>query len=234
MMEKIFLISGTRKGIGKYLAEYYLERGNIVVGCSRGEGSVKHSNYSHYQVDVSDEKAVTDLVRKIRREFGRIDVLLNNAGIAAMNHFITTPYKSVQEIYATNVFGSFLLMREVSKVMMKNKNGRIVNFSSVATPLRLEGEAIYASSKAAVVSLTEIGAVELAKFGITVNAIGPTPLLTDLIRTVPKDKINDLLKRQAIERLAQFEDVSNVTNFFIDDKSDFITGQVIYLGGVNR
>lgn len=233
-MEKVILISGTRKGIGKYLAEYYLEKGNIVIGCSRGEGSIRHQHYAHFQVDVSDEKAVIDLVRRARREFGRIDVLLNNAGIAAMNHFMTTPYKSVQEIYSTNVFGSFLLMREVSKVMLKKKNGRIVNFSSVATPLRLEGEAIYASSKAAIVSLTEIGAVELAKFGITVNAIGPTPLLTDLIKTVPKEKINALLKRQAIERLAEFEDISNVMNFFIDDKSDFITGQVIYLGGVNR
>ena len=232
-MNRVFIITGTRKGIGKELAEYYLKKGDIVVGCSRGKSSIQHSNYRHFCLDVSDEKAVVNMVRKTKKEFGKIDVLLNNAGIASMNHIMTTPYKTVQNIINTNFFGSFLFLREVSKVMSKAKKGRIVNFATVATPLRLEGEAIYAASKAAIVNLTEIAARELADFNITVNAIGPTPIPTDLIKNVPKDKIEALLNRQAIKRFGEFKDVVNVVDFFIDEKSDFITGQIIYLGGVN-
>ena len=232
-MNRVFIITGTRKGIGKELAEYYLKKGDIVVGCSRGKSSIQHSNYRHFCLDVSDEKAVVNMVRKTKKEFGKIDVLLNNAGIASMNHIMTTPYKTVQNIINTNFFGSFLFLREVSKVMSKEKKGKIVNFATVATPLRLEGEAIYAASKAAIVNLTEIAARELADFNITVNAIGPTPIPTDLIKNVPKDKIEALLNRQAIKRFGEFKDVVNVVDFFIDEKSDFITGQIIYLGGVN-
>ena len=98
--------------------------------------------------------------------------------------------------------------------------------------MKLEGEAIYASSKAAVISLTQILAGELANIGITVNAIGPTPVKTDLIRSVPIEKIKRLLERQAIHRYGEFDDIVNVIDFFIKPESNFITGQVIYLGGV--
>ncbi|AEA34596.1 SDR family NAD(P)-dependent oxidoreductase [Hippea maritima] len=232
-MSKVFIITGTRKGIGKGLAEYYLNKGNIVVGCSRGKSSIEHKSYRHFCLNVSDEKAVVDMVRKTKKEFKRIDVLLNNAGIASMNHILTTPLKTAKNIFNTNFFGSFLFIREIAKVMMKQKQGRIVNFATVATPLRLEGEAIYAASKAAIVNLTEIAARELAGFNITVNAVGPTPVPTDLIKNVPKEKMQALLNRQAIKRFGEFRDVVNVIDFFIDERSDFITGQVIYLGGVN-
>ena len=232
-MSRVFVVTGTRKGIGRELSEYYLGKGDIVVGCSRGESSIQHKNYRHFCLDVSDEKAVVNMIRKTKKEFGKIDVLLNNAGIASMNHIMITPYKTVQNIINTNLFGSFLFLREVSKVMSKTKSGRIVNFATVATPLRLEGEAIYAASKAAIVNLTEIAARELADFNITVNAVGPTPVPTDLIKNVPKDKMDALLNRQAIKRFGEFKDVVNVVDFFVDERSDFITGQVIYLGGVN-
>ena len=232
-MSRVILITGTRKGIGKNLTEYYLKKGNIVIGCSRGEGTINHKNYRHFCLDVSDEKAVIKMIRDVKKEFNKIDVLLNNAGIASMNHILTTPYKTVKKIFETNFFGTFIFLREVAKVMMKQKFGRIVNFATVATPLRLEGEAIYAASKAAIINLTEVAARELAKFNITVNALGPTPVPTDLIKNVPKDKMQALLNRQAIKRFGEFKDVVNVIDFFIDERSDFITGQVIYLGGVN-
>ncbi|ANV98003.1 oxidoreductase [Helicobacter enhydrae] len=240
---KVFVITGTRKGIGKELAQHFLSLGHIVCGCSRGETSITHKNYCHFELDVSDETKVAAMIKAIKKEFGNIDVLLNNAGIASMNHLLLTPYKTMKNIYSTNVFGSFLFLREVGKVMIqqsrKNKaNGhishfRIVNFATVATPLRLEGEAVYASSKAAIANLTQVASFELAEFGITVNAVGPTPIPTDLIKNVPKEKIDALLQRQAIKRFGNFQDCLNVIEFFLDEKSDFISGQIIYLGGVN-
>ena len=232
-MSKVFLITGTRKGIGRELAEYYLSKGHRVAGCSRGASALDHPNYRHWELDVADEIAVGGMVKEVQRTWRRIDVLVNNAGIASMNHFALMPFSSVQAIFGTNFFGSFLFCREVVKVMLRQKVGRIVNFTTVATPLALEGEAIYAASKAAVENMTKVLAREVGNSGITVNAIGPTPVPTDLIKNVPKAKMDALLQRQAIHRFGSFEDVVNVVDFFIDEHSDFVTGQIVYLGGVS-
>jgi 3-oxoacyl-[acyl-carrier protein] reductase len=228
----VTVITGTRKGIGKYLAHYYHNLGHQVIGCSRDIVDFDLEHYEHYQLDVADEKLVIKMVKDIKNKYGGIDNLINNAGIASMNHFLLTPLKSINNIINTNIIGTILFTREVSKIMATKKTGRIVNFSTVAVPLNLEGEAIYASSKAAIVSLTKILAKELSGFNITVNAVGPTPIETDLIRNIPQNKINDLINKQAINRFGVFEDVSNVIDFFINPKSNFITGQIIYLGGV--
>lgn len=227
------IITGTRKGIGRYLCEYYLEKGFTVHGCSRDESDLIHENYTHYCLDVADEKAVQKMVSAVVKVAGKIDGLINNAGIAAMNHTFLTPLLVMEKIFATNVFGTFLFCREVGKIMAKQKKGRIINFATVATPIKLEGESTYAASKAAVENLTQIMAKEFAPFGVTVNAVAPTPVLTDLIRYVPKDKMEALLNRQAIKRFGEMHDISNVIDFYLDDRSDFITGQILYLGGVS-
>lgn len=230
----VMLITGTRKGIGLFLAERYLERGWTVVGCSRDEfDRAWPPNYRHYRADVADEPAVVAMVRDIAERYGPIEVLVNNAGIASMNHLLLTPLSTIERIFATNVFGTFLVMREVAKVMAAARYGRIVNFATVATPLDLEGEAGYAASKAAVESLTRIAAREFAPFNVTVNAVGPTPIMTDLIRTVPKRKMDALIAAQAIRRMGEHRDVANVIDFLIARESDFVTGQTIYLGGVS-
>jgi 3-oxoacyl-[acyl-carrier protein] reductase len=229
---KRMVVTGTRKGIGRALAEHFLGQGWRVAGCSRGEGSIGHGNYRHFSLDVADEEAVVAMAHALGRDWEGIDALLANAGIASMNHALLTPAATVDRIFRTNVTGTFLFCRETAKLMRRGGGGRIVNFSTVAHPLRLEGEAVYAASKAAVESLTRILARELAPLRITVNAIGPTPIETDLIRGVPGDKIEALLARQAIPRLGEVRDVINAVEFFLRGESDFITGQVLYLGGV--
>jgi 3-oxoacyl-[acyl-carrier protein] reductase len=231
-LKKSYIITGTRKGLGKQLADYYLAQGHKVAGCSRGVSTIQHANYMHFELDVADEKAVISMVRSVKRTFGIVDFLLNNAGIAAMNHILTTPYKNARMVFDTNFFGTFLFIREVSKVMMKQKLGSIVNYTTVAVPLDLEGEAVYAASKAAIESLTRISAKELGQFGIRVNAVGPTPVKTDLIRNVPENKLQELLNQQALRRFGEFDDVVNVIDFYNSEKSNFITGQTLYLGGV--
>lgn len=230
--KEVILITGTRKGIGKYLANYYASMGHLVIGCSRGKTDFHHKNYSHFCLDICDEEEVKKMFKFIRKEHGRLTILINNAGIASMNHSLLTALDTVQKILKTNVLGTFLFCREAAKLMRLKKNGRIINFTTVAAPLKLEGEAIYASSKAAVINLTQILSKELGGFGITVNAIGPTPIKTDLIKSVPSDKINELINKQSIKRYGEYKDVSNVIDFFIKPNSDFITGQIIYLGGI--
>lgn len=227
------IITGTRKGIGRYLAEYYLEKGFIVIGCSRRESELQHENYQHYTLDVSDEKAVKAMFRKLSKLPETPQYLINNAGIASMNHSLLTPMATVEKIFRTNVFGTFLFCREAAKLMKKSGFGRIVNFATVATPLQLEGESIYAASKAAIESLTRIMAREFAAYNITVNGIGPTPIQTDLIRNVPAAKIEALLNLQAVKRFGEYKDISNCIDFFLQAESDFITGQIIFLGGIS-
>ena len=233
MSEKnVILITGTRKGIGKYLAQYYSDNNYQVIGCSRGDLDYELDNYQHFCLDICNEKDVKRMFNQIRKAYGRLDNLINNAGIASMNHSLLTTIDTVQKVLNTNVLGTFLFCREAAKLMQINKYGRIINFASVATPLKLEGEAIYASSKAAVISLTTILAKEFANMGITVNALGPTPVKTDLIKSIPENKLNKLINNQAIKRYGEFDDIINVINFFIKPKSDFITGQTIFLGGL--
>lgn len=231
-MSKSILITGNRKGIGLHLTNYYLSKGHNVIGCSRTDSSLIHPNYLHISADVSDEKMVRKVVSEAKKRFKTIDILINNAGIASLNHSLLTPGSTVKKVFETNFYGSFFFSRECAKLMMKNKKGKIVNFSTVAVPLNLDGEMVYASSKAAIEKMTKIMAKELAPYNILVNAIGPTPINTDLIKVVPKDKIEKLLEDQLIHRLGELKDVENVIDFFIDEKSDFITGQIIYLGGL--
>ena len=184
------LITGTSRGIGLALVNTFLERGHFVFGCSRGPCEVAHERYRHFELDVADEKAVLRMFRDVHRAGVPLFALLNNAGTGSMNHCLTTPMKTVDRVFGVNVNGTILCCREAGKQMMKQRKGRIVNFGSVAVPYALEGEAVYTASKAAVEAYTRVIAREFAEFGITVNAVAPNPVKTDLIAGVPEEKMD--------------------------------------------
>lgn len=229
---RVMIITGASKGIGRFLAGHFVERGFHVVGCSRTDADLQSPNHQHYCLDVADEVQVRKMFVDIGRTHGRVDILINNAGVASMNHSLLTPLSTARHLVNTNFLGTFLFCREAAKLMQRRRWGRIVNFTSVAAPLNLEGEAVYAATKAAVQSLTKTLAREFAPFNITVNAVGPAPTKTDLIRAVPSAKLEALIGRQVIQRYASFQDIVNVIEFFIQPESDFITAQVIFLGGL--
>ena len=231
-MAFITLITGTRKGIGYALVRHYVKCGHVVVGCSRSPFTEQLDKYDHFELDVADEPAVKSLFRYVRKKYGRLDHLINNAGIAMMNHSLTTPVSAVEKMLRTNVLGSFLFCREAAKLMRKNRFGRIVNLTTVAIPLRLEGESVYAASKHAVLMLTEILAKEYANLGITINAVGPGPVQTDLIKNVGTQTLEKLLGRLSISEYTTAKDICNVIDFFLQPESRLITGQHIYIGGV--
>ena len=227
----VMVVTGSRKGIGRAVANHYLDAGWVVVGASRGPASIDSSRYHHFSVDVGDEVAVAKLFTETRQRFGRVDALVNNAGVASVNHALLTPAESVRRIMETNLTGTFVCCREAAKVMRRRRFGRIVNFASVAVPLELEGEAAYAASKAAVITLSRILARELGPMGITVNVVGPGPIETDMTRALSEEMLERLLARLPLQKPTESRDITNVIDFFLRPESDAVTGQVIYLGG---
>jgi len=232
MSDRRILITGATRGLGRALAEHYLAAGDTVVGCGRGASPLSHDRYVHACVDVTDETAVKALFDDLRGRLGRLDAIINNAGIASMNLIALTPMNVARRIMETNFLGTFLFTQGGVRLLRRSPHPRIVNVSTVAVPLRLEGEAVYAASKSAVETFTRVTARELGQWGITCNAVGPSPVRTDLTRNVPERAMTQLIARQAVARWAEPADVVNVVDFFLRPDSGLVTGQVVYLGGV--
>lgn len=232
MAARHVVITGATRGIGEALTRYCLEAGDHVVGCGRTRSTLSHPRYTHCCIDVTEQTAVEGLFRELRQRFRTLDVLINNAGMASMNAIALTPTESARRIVDTNFLAPFSFTRSALRLMRGSSAGRIVNLTSVAVPLRLEGESIYAASKSALETFTRIAARELAPFGITCNAVGPSPIKTALTAGIAPDKIDTVLRAQALPRWANVEDVVNVVDFFLRPESAMVTGQVIYLGGV--
>ncbi len=230
--KKIILITGTRKGIGKELAEYYASSGCTVIGCSRGESSINMENYVHYQADISDENAVKNIFKYIRKEYGRLTALMNNAAVdLAHSPVVLVPFHAAEATIKVNFLGSFLMSREAVKIMMKHSFGRIINFGSMTVKLEEKGGAIYTASKAAISAYTKILAKEVYQYGITCNVVSPSAIKSDLMDTLDPELLQSLLKRNAIPYPGTTEELIHTLNWLMDPKSNAITGQNIYMGG---
>jgi 3-oxoacyl-[acyl-carrier protein] reductase len=222
------LITGTSQGLGHALAERLLADGWIVHGFARGAQTLAHGNFRAHAVDVTDETAVRAGVAAIA-EGGRIDLLVNNAGAASMNALLLTPGETAERLMRVNYLGTFHCLQSIGKVMVRQRAGRIINLTTVAVPLSLEGEAAYVASKAAVEALTKVAAKELAPSGVIVSAVGFGPIDTALTRAVPKPalvKINTAIGRPEGTTMDQ------ATDFLLAHLRSAEAGRVEYFGQI--
>lgn len=229
--EPVMVITGTSKGIGTGIARYFLANGYRVAGCSRGGATIEHDRYFHSPVDVSSEEQVRSWVRAVKQRYKRIDVLVCNAGHAPANLLMSMTSGAVlTDLLQVNIAGSYFVCREVSKVMVLQRSGRIITTSSMAVGLHEEGTSAYSASKSAIVEMTKIMAKELAPAGITCNVIAPSMLMTDAVEILGADIIERALSKLTIKRTVTMEEVCNVIEFFAAPRSSCITGQVIHMG----
>src|ERR1035437_498627 len=232
-IQPVMLITGTSRGIGNYLANYYLNKGFNVIGCSRNPSGIVNDNYLHITADISNEDEILNIFKILRKEYKRLDILINNAAInPATLNVAFLPYDTIQKIFRINVFAPIMFCREAIKLMGRNNFGRIVNLGSMATRHEVAGEALYTATKASVNAFTKVLSKEVINLGITVNVLAPSVIETELSKAINQVALMEVLNRNAIKHYGNFIDVSNSIDYLINEKSNSVTGQVIYLGGV--
>jgi 3-oxoacyl-[acyl-carrier protein] reductase len=220
------LITGSSQGLGLELVHRLLDAEWNVHGFARGPQELKHERFVAHAVDVADDAAVRAAVAVISAA-GSIDLLVNNAGTASMNAFLLTPAATAERLMRVNYLGTFHCLQAVGKVMVRQRAGRIVNITTVAVPLNLEGEAAYVASKAAVEALTRVAGAELAPSGVLVTAVGFGPLDTALTRGVPRSKLEDLNERIG---LLKSPTPSEAAYYVLTHVHRAMSGQVSYYG----
>lgn len=231
---KVALVTGSRRGIGRALAEHLLAHGARVFGFARGEASFEHPAYTHLQVDVGDPAAVGAAFAAMRTQADALHIVVNNAAVLTSQYAMILPAGAARAMLDTNLLGPFLVSREAAKWMRKGRWGRIVNVSSMAVALEPIGDAMYAASKAGLETMTNVLAKELGPLGITCNSLAVTALQTDMLAQLPKDKIDAIIAGLPIPRYATAEDVCHVLDFFLSDRSGYVTAQTLGLGGIHR
>jgi len=241
LKDKVILITGSSRGIGKETALLCAKNGaNLVINYYSSEkeaksllSKVKKLGVKAISVkaDVSKVDEVKTLFSKVKEEFGRLDVLVNNAGILKDNLLMLTRESDYDTIMDINSKGVFLCMQHATKMMMRHKSGKIINIASIVGRFGNSGQIPYAGSKASVIGMTMSAAKELGQFGITVNAVAPGVIDTDMISVLKPDFKQKLLDGIALGRIGTGEDVAKVVVFLASDLSDYVSGQVIGVDG---
>ena len=227
-MKKI-IVTGCSSGIGFYLADNLTKFNYEVIGLSRNEPSKKY-NFNFEKCDVRDFSSVSNFFSKIKKDKD-VYALLNVAGVASMNLLLSTPEETVRNIVNTNLIGTIFCTREIIPAFVRSKAGRIINFSSLAVKIGLQGESVYVASKAGVEGFSRSIARELASFNVTVNCISPGPVKTRLTEKVPKTYIDKVMQQQIKTDQCTEEDILNCVKLILDSKSDKITGENFIIGG---
>lgn len=238
---KIAVVTGASRGIGKAIALKLASLGASVVVNYNGseeralqvkaEIEEQGTKASVYQCDVSDFESCETFIQDVIKEYGRIDILVNNVGITKDGLLMKISEEDFDKVLDTNLKGTFNTVRFVSRQMLKQKSGRIINMSSVVGVSGNAGQANYAASKAGVIGLTKSAARELASRGITVNAIAPGFIETDMTEVL-SDKVKEACVGQIpLGKFGKPEDVANLAAFLASDEAGYITGQVIHVDG---
>lgn len=234
---KTVLVTGAAKGIGKAIALAFAKQGcNIVLNYRSNVSDDTIKEIEAYNVkcmplqgDVSDFATAAEIVKKAKKEFGTVDVLVNNAGITKDMLLMRMSEEQFDSVIQTNLKGTFNMIRHVSSVMLKQRSGAIINMSSVVGVTGNAGQANYAASKAGVIGLTKATAKELAARGVTCNAIAPGFVETDMTAVLTDEQKSMMLEAIPLKRYGQVEDIANAAVFLA--KNTYITGQVLNVDG---
>lgn len=225
----MIVVTGASKGIGRAICNRLIEKDLEVLGLARDINAIPFNARS---CDVSFYDSVKNVAGQLKKDRIRITGLVNAAGIASMNLALTTNLSTSQNIINTNLLGTIYCCQLFAPLMLRNKQGSIINFSSIAVSLGLKGESIYAASKAGVEGFTRSFAREMADFNVKVNCISPGPIHTGLLRGVSPEQINKVVSQQIIPKQFTSESVVDLVELLIDPRSDSLSGQVLHVGGV--
>lgn len=237
---EISLITGGARGIGREIALTFAKEGSDIVICDVNQESLEATKKEVeglgrraevFVVDVTDSQQVEDMVNKVLDKFQKIDILVNNAGITRDGLIVRMSEKDFDQVIAVNLKGTFNCTKAVSKVMMKQRHGKIVSIASIIGIMGNAGQANYAASKAGIIGLTKSVAKELASRNVNVNAIAPGFIETDMTAKLADDVKSQMLALIPLNRFGKASDVAKLALFLASEASSYITGQVIQVDG---
>ena len=238
MKKRIALVTGSTRGIGKQIALDFLKEGYFVIINGR-EDIIDQLDvfndykdmFEYYKFDITNRESVKYYIKEIANKYGKIDILVNNAGITRDKTLLKLDYDMWDKVIDINLTGVFNLCKEVVPLMRENKFGRIINISSVVGLSGSFGQTNYTASKAGVIGFSKSLALELAKYGITVNSIAPGYIETEMTNKMPMEVIEKVKSKIPVGEFGKPEDVSNVVKFLAKEESRYITGETISVNG---
>ena len=225
----MIIVTGASRGLGRAITERLIERGEDVLGLVR---TSRGMDIDTIECDVSEYASVKNASKEVRRRKKSVRAFINAAGVASMNLAVTTDESTVQKLIQTNLVGTIYCCQLFAPIMLRQKQGSFINFSTIAVALALKGESVYAASKAGVESFSRTFAREMADFNVRVNCIAPGPIRTDLLRGITDTQIEKITSQQVIPKQFTKSDVCDLVELLIDEKAASLSGQVLNVGGV--